>query len=260
MKMGYVLAAAVALAGAVAFFGTGTRGPTAPTPPARPEPPATSAPEAPAAPSRRFVEGTALEVRDVPGYTYLRIGQAGSEGEWTAVGTARVSVGSPVRVRVETEMHDFESRTLGRRFERIAFGVLEGGPSPAAAGSAPAAAATASAGPGAPAAAPSAARATGENAHTVSELWARKGELAGKKVRVRGLIVKLTPGVLGKTFLHLKDGTGSAAKKDDDLTVTTAEPVQKDQTLTFEGTLVTDRDLGSGYRYEVMLEDAVVVR
>ena len=255
MKMGYLLGGVIVAAGVVAMFG-GSFSRERP----RAEPMASSAPPLPSptaeSPAAGLVEGAALEVHDVPGYTYIRVGEAGSEGTWTAVATAGVKVGERVSVRSETVMNNFESKTLKRSFDSIHFGSLATGESAGALppGHPPSAA---SAGPSAVGAV---GKATGPNARTIAEVFAEKQALSAKKIRVRGRVVKVTSGILGKNFLHLQDGTGSEQTKDHDLTVTTAEEVARDQTVTFEGTLVLDKDLGAGYRYDALLEDAVVVK
>ena len=266
MKMGSLLGGVIVAAGVVAMFG-GSFSRERP----RAEPMASSAPPLPSptaeSPAAGLVEGAALEVHDVPGYTYIRVGEAGSEGTWTAVATAGVKVGERVSVRSETVMNNFESKTLKRSFDSIHFGSLATGESAGALppGHAPTAGAlppghppsAASAGPSAVGAV---GKATGPNARTIAEVFAEKQALSAKKIRVRGRVVKVTSGILGKNFLHLQDGTGSEQTKDHDLTVTTAEEVARDQTVTFEGTLVLDKDLGAGYRYDALLEDAVVVK
>ncbi len=99
-------------------------------------------------------------------------------------------------------------------------------------------------------------RSRAENGHTVAELHASRSQLQSKRVSVRGTVVKVTPGILGKTYLHLRDGSGNQGARDNDLTVVTTDAVELGDTVEAEGTLVTDRDLGFGYRYDVLLEQA----
>lgn len=99
-------------------------------------------------------------------------------------------------------------------------------------------------------------RSSAENGYTVAELHARRGALAQQAVRVRGVVVKRTDGILGETFLHLQDGSGSAAGQDHDLTVTTTEDFAVGQTVELQGLVSVDRDLGLGYRYAVLLTGA----
>ena len=103
-------------------------------------------------------------------------------------------------------------------------------------------------------------RSPAPNGKTVAELFATRRELDQKKVTVRGTVVKLTEGVLGKTYLHLRDGTGSPEQGDDDLTVTTTEPFALGETVELEGQLAIDQDVGVGYSYPALLADAARVR
>lgn len=100
------------------------------------------------------------------------------------------------------------------------------------------------------------ARSSASNGHAIAELHAQRAKLAEQLVHVRGTVVKLTEGILGETYLHLRDGTGSSAQADDDLTVTTTEPFELGETVEVEGRLRIDQDLGLGYRYPVLLAGA----
>ncbi|MBI4957692.1 MAG: hypothetical protein HY908_37140 [Myxococcales bacterium] len=106
----------------------------------------------------------------------------------------------------------------------------------------------------------SVARATGDGARTVAEIYAQATALEGKAVRVAGRVVKVTPNVLGRTWLHVQDGSGAPDKGDFDLVVTTDEQPKPGDVVVLEGTLARDRDLGAGYRYPVLLELAKVQR
>jgi hypothetical protein len=90
-------------------------------------------------------------------------------------------------------------------------------------------------------------------------MYAAKSALAGKTVRVRAVVVKSTPDVMGKTFAHVRDGSGTEANQDFDLTVTTQEKPQVRQSLLLEGRLEVNVDLGAGYKYPLILQDARVV-
>ncbi|MGK2908176.1 MAG: nucleotide-binding protein, partial [Desulfuromonadales bacterium] len=95
-----------------------------------------------------------------------------------------------------------------------------------------------------------------EGGQTVADLFARKADLAGKPVTVRGKVVKFTPQIMGKNWIHLQDGTGAAGVND--LTVTTMATAEKGDTVTVSGVLVIDKDFGYGYAYDVIIEDAAV--
>jgi hypothetical protein len=65
-------------------------------------------------------------------------------------------------------------------------------------------------------------------------------------------------GILGKNWLHVQDGTGTAADGTNDLVVTTKDVVARGDIVTVQGTVHTNVDLGSGYAYAVIIEDAAV--
>jgi len=97
-----------------------------------------------------------------------------------------------------------------------------------------------------------------EGGMTVEEIHAQREQLAGSPVTVRGKVVKTNAGIMGKNWLHLRDGTG--AEGSNDLTVTTdAEPPAVGATVLVTGQAAVDKDFGLGYQYDVILEDAQVV-
>jgi hypothetical protein len=206
-----------------------------------------SAPSAP-------VIGKVLEVKDVDSYTYLRLKT--KDGEiWAAVAKAPVKVGADVTVENPMVMNNFESKTLNKKFDRIVFGTIAGSAASPAAGGDMAAmhagiAKAVDVGP------LNVAKATGPDARTVAEINARKADLKGKPVVVRGKVVKFTPEVLGKNWIHLRDGSGSAADGSNDILVTTLDETKIGDVVLVKGVVQTDRDLGSGYSYKVLIEEA----
>src|SRR5262245_56904882 len=71
------------------------------------------------------LSGKLQERSDAGSYSYLRI--ATSAGEvWAAVPTTTLQAGADVRIEQPMWMKDFESKTLGRKWPRIAFGTLSG--------------------------------------------------------------------------------------------------------------------------------------
>jgi hypothetical protein len=211
------------------------------------------------------LEGEVLEVIDVPSYTYLRIGDSGGAGTWAAVSTAKVEKGSRVRVVSATKLQGFRSETLDRSFDLIYFGALEtsGGSAPTTvqAGSAVGTAGDDPHGKSQPTITVPAGKvdkATGPNALRIAELFAQKDKLSGKTVRVRGIVVKSTSGILGKTFLHLRDGSGDEKSANHDLSVTTVASVSVGDTVTVSGPVTLGKDIGAGYRYDVIVEEAQI--
>lgn len=99
-------------------------------------------------------------------------------------------------------------------------------------------------------------RSTAPNGRTVAEIFAERTLLSEHPVTVRGTVVKRTDGILGKTYLHVRDGSGSPEREDHDLTVTTNDEFQVGEVVEVEGHLLIDQDLGLGYRYTALLEAA----
>ncbi len=242
--------------------------------------PAAAAPAAApsAAPaSTQTLQGKVLEKIDVPQYSYLKLSTSSGD-VWAAVQRTDKKAGDEVSVVNAFPMQNFESKELKRKFDVVYFGSL-GAPG---AGSAAVPAAMGAAGVGssamgmppgqasdlaaqhrAVATGPSdvkvqkVSKASGADARTVQEIWAQRENLKGKTIAVRGQVVNTTP-VMGRNFVHLRDGSGSADKKDNDVTVTTNDEVAVGDVVTAKGTIITDKDFGAGYVYPVLVENAKV--
>ena len=204
------------------------------------------------------VKGEVLEVKDVESYTYLRLKT--KDGEiWAAVGKAPVKKGAEVTIENAMVMSNFESKSLKRTFQTIVFGNLAG-----AAASAPGVSgmdmATAHSGTAKVVDAGDirVEKAMGVNARTVADVVTKSAELKDKPVVVHAKVVKFNSGIMGKNWLHVRDGTGSAADNTNDLLVTTTAPAKVGDVVTVKGVVHTDRDFGSGYAYKVLLEDAAL--
>ena len=102
-------------------------------------------------------------------------------------------------------------------------------------------------------------KASGPLGRTIAEIHAQRGQLKGKRVRVRGVVVRAVPEVLNRTFVHLQDGTGSPHTETHDLTVTTHTTPRVGATVLCQGVLSTDKEYGTGHVYPAVLENARVV-
>lgn len=248
--------------------------PSAPTPSASA---AAAVPQAPQ-PALTSVAGIVEETLDASDYTYMRLRTEGGGETWAAITKAKVKKGDSVTVVNAMSMDGFESKTLNRKFDRIVFGSLADGKAGALSApiSAPISAhgAAAEAAKGAPMAAPHAAvaggpadagdvkvpKAEGKDARTVAQVFAERAQLKDKTVTVRGKVVKANTGIMGRNWYHIRDGSGSREKKDDDLTVTTGDPAAVGDVVVVKGVVHVDKDFGAGYQYPVVLEDAKVTK
>ena len=102
------------------------------------------------------------------------------------------------------------------------------------------------------------AKASGANARTVAEVVMKSAELKDKPVVVSGKVVKYNPAIMGKNWVHLRDGSGDAAKETNDILVTTAAQAKVGDVVTVSGVVRTNKDFGSGYTYKVLIEDATL--
>ncbi|HEX9399119.1 MAG TPA: nucleotide-binding protein [Anaeromyxobacter sp.] len=218
-------------------------------------------PEAPSA----SIKGKVLERLDAEPYSYLKLKT--DQGEtWVAVPKTDKEKGSDVVVGGAMPMADFESKTLKRKFELVYFGTLAGAEGgnpvqPASAGGEQPSSGNMAAQHAAAAAGPDDAgtvkvpKAAGGDARTVSEVYAQRSALKEKPVTIRGKVVKYNEGIMGRNWLHIRDGSG-AGGKDNDLTITTAEKASVGDVVVVKGTVRVDKDFGAGYSYPVIVEDA----
>lgn len=89
---------------------------------------------------------------------------------------------------------------------------------------------------------------------SIEQIYAKRTELNGKTIKVKGQIVKYNSGIMGKNWAHIQDGSGSV--DDFDLVITTNEEYNLGDVVTFEGTLSVEKDFGSGYKFTVVIENA----
>jgi hypothetical protein len=195
----------------------------------------------------------------------LRGGKDGKEDVWVAATEFAITTGERVSVPLEMAMEKFHSKTLNRDFPVLYFvskvsrdgETLAGarGPAPGAAapismmGSHQSAAA---------AAAPVERIPPPAGGLTVADVWAQRKALAGKPVVVRGKVVKVNNGIMDRNWIHLQDGSGTAADRTNDLTITTAAEVTLGDIVTVSGVLAIGKDFGAGYAYDAILENAKV--
>ncbi len=109
------------------------------------------------------------------------------------------------------------------------------------------------------AAAPTGARPAGTV--PIADVYANRATMAGQPVRVWGVVHKVTHGVFGASWYHLRDGTGDEAAETHDLTVTSQdETFQPGDLIVAEGSLTIDKNLGFGYAYDAIIEGATLTR
>ena len=203
--------------------------------------------------------GTVLETMNTGGYTYVKI-DTGSEKVWVAATEFQVKVGDKVTFTKGLPMKDYFSKTLNRTFDLVYFvsdiNVLG---SDTIASKSPHEKTSAPSG-GTGISTPTPIDFSGiekpKGGKTIAEIYAKKDDLSGKEVTVRGKVVKFNRNIMGKNWIHLQDGTGD--KGANDLTITTSTTAKVGDTVLARGMVTMNKDFGYGYKYDIIIEDATI--
>jgi hypothetical protein len=211
-----------------------------------------------------------LEIIQVDNYTYIRA-REGTAEYWLAAPTIQTKIGDTLYYDGGMQMTNFESKELKRKFDKILF------------------VDRISATPGNTTTAETEVKlpadhvpvgdkvtkapATGSSKDTTQQsikIEPAKNGLSiatvlkdaksyqGKKIIVKGKITKYTAGVMGKNWVHIQDGSSYNGKFE--IVITTSATLIDGEVATFEGVLTLNKDLGYGYFFEVLMEDAQVIR
>lgn len=188
-------------------------------------------------------------------YTYLRVSEKETE-YWMAIEKEEIKPGETLYYSQGYEMKNFYSRELDKTFETVLF-VQD------------------------PSATPERLAATGgampqtenqprkqpvnrlenlkigqtDGVVTIAELYKNREQFDGKKIKVRGLVAKLSKEIMKRNWMHVQDGTLDG--ENFDLTITSVDVVGEGNIATFEGIIRLKKDFGSGYFYEIIMEEAV---
>ena len=198
------------------------------------------------------LEGVVVTTMNAASYTYVEIEKDGKKS-WAAVPQTEVKVGDEVTIPPGSMMYNFQSKSLNKTFDEILFtnGIVVGRDSGAAAGSEGSAGVVTPKTSNAPEKGSIKKAAKG---YTVEDLYTKKAELGGKAVSVRGKIVKSNMEILGTNWYHIQDGSG--AEGTNDIIFTSNEKLETGQIVVAKGTLKLDKDFGSGYMYDVIVEES----
>lgn len=196
------------------------------------------------------IDGKVAEAMNAAGYTYFLV-DTGSRKVWVAATEFSVKPGDRVTVNDGMPMNNYHSKTLNRTFDVVYFtgSVAVNGKT-----AAPAAAVASPAKPATTVDLSNIKRADG--GHTVAEIYAAGVKLSGQKVVLRGRVVKFNGGIMGKNWLHVRDGTGGEGSND--LTITSQGKAKVGDLVLVTGVLAANRDFGGGYKYPLIIEDATI--
>ncbi|MCF6222170.1 MAG: hypothetical protein L3J34_00450 [Flavobacteriaceae bacterium] len=209
--------------------------------------------------SSKFNKITVKEILQVSSYTYLFVDE-GAENKWLAVPYFDAKIGGVYYYKGGMEMVNFESKELNKTFESVYFisaiydnpfeekkttykhatdadlkndsqqkneklnlklKPLEGGVS-------------------------------------IAELFKNKNQYSGKKIKIKGQVTKFSMQVMRKNWIHLQDGTDY--NNNFDLTLTSNAEVKVGDIIVLEGIVYLDKDFGYGYFYELIIENAILIK
>jgi len=199
--------------------------------------------------------GKVVETMEGGGYTYALL-EKGGKKSWAAFTTRPTVVGEKLTFKSCMDMPNFQSKALNRTFDTILF-CSDPEEKPVAVAGKP----LGTKSPGAVSASAAkvkVAKASGANAYTVAEVFAKSASLNAKKIQVRGQVVKVSPKIMDRNWIHLQDGSGDEKKKNHDLVITSNELPAVGETVTITGIVAKDKDFGGGYKYGVILEKGTV--
>lgn len=196
-------------------------------------------------------------VEQVEKYTYLQV-KAKGPAYWVALPTREIAVGSVISYRGGMLMENFESKELGKTFDKILF--LEGleGDSPEGPAGAMGMMSGSTQGSKVNVEKLNTQVEAAEGSISLEELFSDPGKYDGKTIIVSGEVAKYNPAIMERNWIHIQDGTEFEGKYD--LTATSSESFEVGQKVSLQGTIALNRDFGYGYNYEVLLENATAVR
>lgn len=199
------------------------------------------------------------EVLQATSYTYLKVSE-GDKEYWIAITKADIKEGETIYHADGMEMKNFQSRDLDRTFESVYF-IQDISRKPLVTKAS-------SNGMMSPHGGNKGSTIAKENEAisvdpvkggvTIGELYANKDKYAAKSVIIRGEVVKYNSGIMGKNWVHIQDGTKDGNGYD--LTVTTNDEAKVGEIITVKGIITLDKDFGAGYAYDVIMEDAAIVK
>ncbi|NEW78511.1 MAG: hypothetical protein GZ086_03605 [Gelidibacter sp.] len=194
------------------------------------------------------------EALDGGSYIYLNVDENG-QNYWMAIANIPVTVGDTYYYDGGMMMKDFESKQLKKTFDEIVFvNTIR---------TTEIMAETVAEVENTHTAAPSVIEndvkiEKPKNGTSLSELFSAKKSFSAKSIIVKGKVVKVNNGIMDKNWVHIVDGTQFENRND--LTITTTETVNIGDIVTFKGVIVLDKDFGQGYVYDILMEEAKLVK
>lgn len=90
----------------------------------------------------------------------------------------------------------------------------------------------------------------------IAELVKDPKKYEGSTVQMSGICTKINAQIMDRNWIHLKDGSAD----DFDMVVTSGTFVPEGASATFKATVTLNKDFGAGYRYDIILENGVLIK
>lgn len=215
-----------------------------------------NAPAGSSVPAGSGIKGKVTQTMNAARYTYVAVDDGTGE-KWAAAPTFEVKVGDMVEISSGMPMEAFYSKTLNRTFAKILFAeqVVNLTKNPAACPATTHSAQGEMITSGQPAAGGLKIELPADGKR-IAEVIADRAGLAGKTVTIRGQVVKFTPNIMKRNWLHLQDGSGGDMPAD--IAVTSDGVAVVGSVVTVKGVVSVNQDFGYGYRYDVLIEKAAI--
>ena len=214
--------------------------------------------------------GKVLEIKGVMGYKYLKVDENGTQ-HWVAIANAPVAVGDKIGYDKRTIMHNFESKSLGKKFKEIIFasdvylpqkvekpksmkdmlGLSTQNPhvKDPHKGMGMGISLEEEEKPAKPF--------VKKDVYTIEEVHMWRKHLEDQIISLEGTVFKVSHQIMKLDWAHLGDGTGNEKKLTDDLVFTAASTnIKAGDKVIAKGKVVVNKDFGYGYFYKVLIQDA----
>lgn len=195
------------------------------------------------------------EVIQASSYSYLKVKENMAE-RWVAVTKQEIKVGDVYYYDEALQMIDFVSKDLDRTFDEIYF-INQISKTPLASNPVMGGGMPAHSGKITTEKLSEVTLEKKEGEVTVADVFEKRADFTAKEFEIRGVVVKVNKEIMGKNWIHIQDGTNFDS--DFDLTITTQDVAEKGDEVTFKGKITLNKDFGSGYTYDVIMEEATLV-
>ena len=193
-------------------------------------------------------EGTVVDAIDGGGYTYLQIDDT-KKKYWVAVEGVKIEKGTEVRFTEEMRVKNFQSKALNRTFDEVVFASnLQHRTNAPEKGNLELISDQVKESPY-----------KQNGTMSVKEVWEKRASLKDKTISIRGRVVKASPNIIARNWIHIQDGTGEGSEVGR-IVFTSKELPKVGDIVTATGVVMVDKDFGSGYFYKIIVENATFTK